>query len=387
MMAFRARPVLAVAGSMLCVAATVGASAAPAQASASASAPGWRITKILNPKYDSNLLNVIAPSTHDTWAFGDGAGGRPIGAHWTGGTAWPNSAIPGAFTRVGYVSSTSPDNVWAGGSECSGGGPGIKSVTATYVARFNGHKWSSTRFNTAAYCGGSMVTTSPSNGWLLGTNQAEHFTGRHWTKVSLPKLGSVISATAVSAHDIWAAGGRFNALHLARSTAFFTHYNGHVWRTVGFPAIKLPKNGYLYPYDIAAASANNIWAAVTVFPAGAQSFLLHWNGSKWQKIPLPVTPYQLLQLTPDGHGGVWAIMFQSQNGDYQFAHYAAGHWTYDQIPTNGLPSGVTPTSASFDVYSIALIPGTRDVVGSGDVFYTGTNNVSHEESLIFQYTP
>ena len=60
MMAFRARPVLAVAGSMLCVTATVGASAAPAQASASASAPGWRITKILNPKYDSNLLNVIA---------------------------------------------------------------------------------------------------------------------------------------------------------------------------------------------------------------------------------------------------------------------------------------------------------------------------------------
>lgn len=356
------------------------------QASPSATSPSWQIKKILNAKYDSNLLNLTAPSTHDAWAFGDGVGGRPIAVHWTGGTSWRSSTIPGAFTRVGYVSSTSPDNVWAGGSECSGGAPGIKSVTAAYVARFNGHKWSTTRFNTSAYCGAAMVTTGPSNGWLLGTNRAEHFTGKRWTKVSLPKLGSVISATAVSAHNIWTVGGRFNALHLARSTAFFTHYNGHVWRTVGLPFIKLPTHGYIYPYDIVAVGAKNIWAAVTVFPAGAQSILLHWNGIKWRKTAVPVTPDQVLQLTPDGHGGVWAIMFQSVTGGYQFAHYAAGHWTYDQVPTNGLP-GVTPTSATFDVYSISLIPGTRTVLGSGDVFYTDANNVNHQDSLIFQYKP
>jgi hypothetical protein len=385
MMTIPARRTLIAAGSVLCAAVTVIAGVTSAQASRSASQPNWQITKILNAKYDSNLLNLTAPSAHDTWAFGDGAGARPIALNWTGGTSWRTSSIPGAFTRVGYVSSTSTDNVWAGGSECTGG-PGIKPVTAAYVARFNGRQWSTARFNTAAYCGAAMVTTGPSNGWLLGTNQAEHFTGRHWTKVSLPKLGTVISATAVSSRDIWTIGGRFNALNLAKSTAFFTHYNGSVWQTVGLPSIKLPKGGYIYPYDIAAAGAKSIWAAVTIFPAGAQSILLHWNGIWWQKIPVPVTPYQLLRLTPDGHGGVWAIMFQSLSGAYQFAHYTAGQWTYDQVPTNGLP-GVTSTSALFDVYSIALIPGTRTVLGSGDVFYTDSSNVSHEDSLIFKYTP
>lgn len=128
-----------------------------------------------------------------------------------------------------------------------------------------------------------------------------HFTGRRWRKVSLPTtLGVATAATAVSARDIWTVSGRFNALHLSRSKVFFTHYNGRAWRIVAMPKINLPKNGYLYPHDITAAAANNIWASVTVEPAAVHSFLLHWNGRSWKSIPLPATPEELIQLTPDG---------------------------------------------------------------------------------------
>jgi len=151
------------------------------------------------------------------------------------------------------------------------------------------------------------------------------------------------------------------------------HWNGSTWAgsriagafTIGpypMPKIKLPKNGYLYPFDITAASANNIWASVTVEPAAANSFLLHWNGRAWKSIPLPATPEQLLQLTPDGQGGVWAIMFQTTGGAYEFARYVSGKWTFAAVPTSGLPgsSATRPEPASCEV---AVLPpdggGTR----------------------------
>ncbi len=377
MMTLRVRRTVAIAGAALCVA----AGSVPAASAAPSSLPTWRISKILNEKYDADLLTLTATGRHDAWTFGQNAAGKTAALHWNGVT-WAAAHVPGAFTRPGFVSATSPRNLWVGGSECYGGPPGT-SVTATYVARYNGHAWTTTRWKTAAYCGAALVTTGPKNGWLLGNNQARHFTGKYWHKVSIG-LGQVISATAVSANDIWTIGGRFNALHLARSKAFFTHYNGHAWRAIALPAITLPKYGYIYPLDIEAANANDIWAAVTVQPAGAHSFLLHWNGSKWRAIPLPLTPYQLLQVTPDGNGGVWAIMFQSIDGDYQFAHFVNGHWSFDLVPTSGLP-GLVPGSATFDVYSLSRLPGTRSTLASGDVFYSTAKNPNVRDSLIFSY--
>jgi hypothetical protein len=242
------------------------------------------------------------------------------------------------------------------------------------------------KWTTAAFCSAALVTTGPKNGWLLGDNRAIHFHGKRWHKVSLPDLGQVIAATAVSPTDIWTIGGRFNALRLSRSRAFFTHYDGHAWRTVPLPHIKLPKNGYIYPYAIAAASARSVWATATIYPAAAHSFLLHFTGKRWRAIPLPAKPAQLVQVAPDGSGGVWAIMFRPANGEYAFAHYARGAWKYDAIPTAGLP-GLVAGSASFDVYALTRIPGSTSMLASGDVFYSNAKNASIMDSLIFRYGP
>jgi hypothetical protein len=374
---------LALAGAAACVAATA-ASPDPAQAMPAASQPGWSISKILSEKNYDTLLTVTAASRHDAWAFGQTSSGRAIAVHWNGSN-WTGSRIPGAFAPPGSSSATGPDNVWAGGSECMSGSRGT-STTATYVARYNGRAWATRKWTTAAFCTAALVTTGPKNGWLLGNNRALHFTGGRWHKISLPALGQVISATAVSASDVWTIGGRFNGLKLSRSTAFFTHYDGHAWRTVPLPHIKLPRHGYIYPYDVAAASARSIWAAVTIYPAAAQSFLLHFTGKKWRAIPLPAKPDQLLKLAPDGRTGVWAVMFSSTRGSYRFAHYAHGAWKYDAVPTAGLP-GLVPGSASFDVYALARIPGTQSLLATGDVFYSNAKDASIMNSLIFRYQP
>jgi hypothetical protein len=345
--------------------------------------PRWSIAKILSEKHYDTLLTLTAVGSRDAWAFGQTSSGRPIAVHWNG-SAWTGSRIAGAFAPPGFADATGSDNVWAGGSECTSGSRGT-GVTASYVARYNGRAWTTRKWTTAAFCAAALVTTGPKNGWLLGDNRAMHFTGKRWHKILLPVLGQVTAATAVSASDIWAIGGRFNALHLSRSKAFFTHYDGHAWRTVPLPHIKLPKHGYLYPYAVAAASARNIWAAATIYPAVTHSFLLHFTGKKWRAIPLP-KPAQLLQVAPDGSGGVWAIMFRSVSGVYSFAHYARGAWKYDAVPTAGLP-GLVPGSASFDVYALARIPGSTSMLASGDVFYSNAKNASIMDSLIFRYGP
>ncbi len=308
------------------------------------------------------------------------------------GVTWTTAHVAGAFTRPGFVSATSPRNVWVGGSECGGGPPG-PSVTAAYVARYNGHTWTTTRWKTTAYCRAALVTTGPKNGWLLGNNQALHFTGKQWRKVSIANLGQVLAATAVSANDIWTIGGRFNALHLAKSKAFLTHYNGRGWREVALPAIKLPKYGYIYPPDIEAASANSVWAAATVFPMGRSNRLsdrvpLGLAALEWQPLAVDIAAGHTRPTAAGNAGrqrGVWAIMFQSVTGEYKFAHYSGGSWTFDAVPTAGLPA--FGSSATFDVYAISRIPGTRSMLGTGDVFYYDAKNVNRQYSLIFRYGP
>jgi hypothetical protein len=390
------RRALALAGSAACVAATttpLAAQAVPAArpvpaarvmaaARTTSVKPQWSIFKILNEKRFDTLLTLAAVGKHDAWAFGQTSLGRGIAVHWTG-SAWTGSRITGAFTLPGFSSATGHRNIWASGSECTSGPQGT-SVTATYIARYNGRTWTMRKWTTAAFCWAALVTTGQNNGWLLGNNRALHFTGGRWLKISLPSLGQVIAATAVSASDIWAIGARFNARQVSRSKAFFTHYDGHVWRIVPLPHIKLPPNSYIYPDDVAAAGARSIWAAATIYPAAVHSVLLHYGGRKWRAIPLPAKPDQLLKVAPDGSGGVWAIMFSAAAGTYKFAHYARGTWTYDPVPTAGLP-GLVPGSDSFDIYALARIPGTTSMLASGDVFYSNAKNASITDSLIFRY--
>jgi hypothetical protein len=382
-MIFPSRRATALAGAALCLAAAGGAVASPAAIAAPSSpAPGWHIARVVSEKYDADLLTLAAVSKTDAWAFGQNSSGRAAALRWNG-SAWKGAALPKGLSRPAYVSATGPDNVWAGGSECIGGPPG-PDVFEAYVTRWNGHRWRTSRWKTAAYCGAAMVTTGPRNGWLIGDEQALHFTGRSWQKVSLGNVGQAQSAVAVSADNIWVFTERYNEQHPARSKTFFLHWNGQRWDTVRLPALTLPKGGSIYPLDMAQAGPRSIWAIANVTPGNSIPLLLHYNGSAWRSVRVPYPGQQLLAVTPDGRGGVWATMMGPLSGNYSIVHYLGGKWTSQPVPTAGLP-GLTG-NPGFDLYAISLVPGTRDVLATGDTFYSTPTNANVSYSLIFSYS-
>lgn len=251
-------------------------------------------------------------------AFGQTSADLGTGARWNGST-WRLSDLPGAFSRPSDVSASGPANVWADGSRCIIPSPGIPASYATYVTRYNGHSWQTKTWKSsksATPCTyGALVTTGPRNTWLLGSGQAEHFTGRSWQHLSIPVLGQAEAVAAVSADDIWALSGRFNGAHPQRDKTFFVRYNGRTWQRSPLPAIKLPKNGYLVPDSGFAVSSNHsIWASVGIEPGGSRSYLLHFNGNSWQSIAVPAHPEEVQDVASDGAGGVWVVMFQTATG-------------------------------------------------------------------------
>jgi hypothetical protein len=57
--------------------------------------------------------------------------------------------------------------------------------------------------------------------------------------------------------------------------------------------------------DASAVSATKVWVAANIIGAGVH-VLLEWNGTAWQRIPVPAHS-RLTNITTDGHGGVWML--------------------------------------------------------------------------------
>lgn len=368
---------LAAGGSALCLVATTGTTAAWGT---TAAAPSWRVSHVFVGQPISNLLAVIATQPGDAWAFGDGKNFRPVALHWNGRT-WSIGFLPGATDRPERVSETGRTNVWAAGGSCG------QVSTTPYVSRWNGVRWTTTLFPRAPFCGASaVVTTGPSDGWLFTQSAsptvALHFTGKTWNRVSLGRVGPVVSASAVSRKNVWAVTDPLS------NRMRIVHWNGSSWRTVPIPAAPVPRGDQAAPIQLVAESANNIWLTTVVtrndmeVTGPLKSALLHWNGRGWHWIKVPFGD-QTWEAASDGHGGLWAIaVVNLVTGASDFMHYSAGRWTRQPVPTKGIP----PTVGTVDVFSLALIPGTQMLWASGDAFWD-TPTTSASASVMFKYVP
>jgi hypothetical protein len=328
-----------------------------------------------------NLLAVTATGPGDAWALGDGKNARPAAVHWNGKT-WSQSYLPGATDRPEQVSETGRANVWAAGGRCD-----LVSTTA-YVSRWNGSKWTTTLFPKAPSCGASaVVTTGPSDGWLFNQSGspavALHFTGKMWKNVSLGRVGTVLSASAVSQKNVWAV------TYTLRNQMLVVHWNGHSWRPVPIPAAPVRKGDHTVPIKLVAAGTGSIWVTTVIVrndtqvPGPLRSLVLHWNGAGWHWIKVPFGD-QAWQAASDGHGGLWAYaQINSPSAGFDFVHYSGGKWTRQSAPTAGLPA----TLGTEDVFSLALIPGTQRLWASGDAFWHPTPTTSASASVIFKYGP
>lgn len=356
-----------------------------------AAAPGWQITKIVgDPAGFTSFTDVAASSPGNAWA-----GGSICPANCTAPTAsverwngrhWTTFALPAARASDpsdAVVGTSSAANTWI----------------FTFDANYTGYALHVTPGGvtqdvlpgTGNVSIGSAAVFGANNAWAFGTignvNLAEyssyvaHYNGTAWTQLPTPPVVPA-STSALSARDLWILG----PTSLAPGTV--TTYQAARWTGAGWATVTLPdavqlgiSPNTLNPTGILALSKDNVW--VTANQAGSFGLagtvvLLHWNGRRWSSVPTPpafaVGQFDF-DITSDGHGGFLVSGYSSANftQNYLF-HYNRGHWSRQLTP-------VPPGDTGVQFGGLALIPGTRSLVGGAEVF----TSVGGAQGITYRY--
>jgi hypothetical protein len=298
---------------------------------------GNRFRQVTSPDPQPNdvLFGVEAVSGTDVWAVGEtwpatADFDSPLAEHFDG-TTWtvvPLPALPSGSGLLRGVAASSPDDVWAVGSELSGP---ADSNAATLTEHWNGTAWHVVSSPDPGHFGNSLdsvTVVSPRDAWAVGTSATtahgtatliEHWDGTKWSVVPSPDAGiqdSLASVAAVSAADVWAAGDYFTDTGGGSQVLTLAlHFNGKQWSQVATPSPEA-HNNFL---AITAVSARDVWA-VGGSDSGAAALVEHWNGAQWQ---VAAEPYRhgganFLYAVSAGAGpGVWAA--GSLNGNQTLA--------------------------------------------------------------------
>jgi hypothetical protein len=252
------------------------------------------------------LFGLAVASASRGWAVGETGSEttRTPGTlilRWNGKT-WtrvpaPNPAGGASLYSVAIVSAR---NAWAAGWAYRG--------NKTLILHWNGTAWTRTPSPTPATGAiiGSVAATSPSSAWAVGWTSSNpvartlilHWNGTVWARVPSPTPGgdAALEAVAAGPHSsVWAVG--CSACASAKPRTLILRWTGTAWARVTSPT---PAGG-AYLNDVTASSARNAWAVgVTGREAGAkhQTFIVHWNGTTWTRLPSP---------TPAGGGTLYGV--------------------------------------------------------------------------------
>jgi hypothetical protein len=86
---------------------------------------------------------------------------------------------------------------------------------------------------------------------------------------------------ALSSNDVWAVGWKFS-LELFWHVPFALHWNGSTWSEVSVP-VSSPQGGRLF--GVSGSSASSV---VAVGSGGAGTLIMRWDGSRWAVEPIRV---------------------------------------------------------------------------------------------------
>ena len=341
------------------------ASAAPASPAAG---HGWRIIKVIGTK-NVVLRAIAAPKTSSAWLGGLRVSSfeTPVLYHLTGGRAPMTVPAGGRGVGVNSLSESSASNIW--GSD----------LGAPDVLRLTKRGWSahSVAIGKDEVQIAGVVATGRSSVWALAQDlitrhsYAFHYDSKTWRRTAIPYAPDADSqvglVSGTSDKNIWAL--TFTG---KTSTPAAFRYDGKTWRLTRFPA-SVAKDA---PLEILAESSSNAWA--TLDPEGATSaplILLHWNGTRWSRVTGTLPSDSLLgALAPDGRGGLW---LPAANGVHEvLLHYSGGRWSSVKVPTAG---GKLP-----DVTALALVPGTRTLLGTGPLAYGPGGDAG---TAVLEYSP
>lgn len=346
----------------------LGARPAAAQ---TAPAPEWRIAYTTPDFPGDGLEDLAATGPDDAWAVGTapccGRDAREL-LHWDG-AQWQTVTPPPAPAKAFYpdlreVAASSPTDVWAFGSDAN---------SLVFGHHWDGTTWRTTEFGKDVVIR-DAVTLGSRDAWFVGTTGletsekpiAEHYDGDRWTTFALP--GAPETVSAVASDDIWAIG-QVNGAPSAM------HWDGRQWETNALPTPSVPSGVRVSASDILATGPDDVWASAVLTKNGLYpgAVLWHRSGGSWQQVPIDAPDDSVTKLASDGAGGLWMVS-AGVRPSADVLHYGPG----------GLSRQAAPAGSGQDaqVNSITLVPGTRSVLGAGDLVLDGDS-----AATVYRYDP
>jgi hypothetical protein len=257
----------------------------------------WSLVNSPGAESYSVLYSVSATGPDDVWAVGlatdpriQARNGKGLIEHWDG-KRWsiidsPNGhMVESTFYSVKAISSR---DVWAVGYFYADATP--YSPYYALIVHWNGRQWNvvsspagsgSMRKANILYAvtglssddiwatGGTCLQSSTPSASNPCRPLVEHWDGTRWSDVSTPSTGhkhnNLYTATALSSHDVWAAGSFYN-LNSDPSIILVEHWDGRQWKLVQSP-------GYLEGTWISGmtqvAGAKTLWMVGTTTQNGS----------------------------------------------------------------------------------------------------------------------
>ncbi|MEU3463995.1 hypothetical protein ABZ721_29090 [Streptomyces sp. NPDC006733] len=324
----RVRTLLIGAVSALVIGGGLPAAAVAAPAS-EAAAPPWSAAKL--PSGDTVLTGSVRPDAHTTWTAGFrlGEDGQEIAfrpvvfAHddRSSGPWTEMTTAPGATGRINALAATSARDAWLVGDADFEGDP-------VMTQHWDGHVW---RLKPAPMPANSLSggllgvdAVAANDVWAAGWAQVvdrripdpdggptqivdhqeglvEHWDGRAWHRVALPKQYANWGLNAISASgpkDVWAVGSGYGD----DDRPVVLHYDGRSWT-----ALPTPPYGGLYGEfnDVVAKGPHDVWAVGrTLLDENdrGHALIMHWNGKAWTRLDRPADAGPLTGAAPTRDG-------------------------------------------------------------------------------------
>ncbi|MEV6859882.1 hypothetical protein AB0M44_02570 [Streptosporangium subroseum] len=301
--------------------------ASPAATGAVAASAAWATAEGARLSGNAALLDVAATGPRDAWAIGyqdsaEDREGLPAVLRWDG-SRWREVTLPvvGAFHLEG-VSASGPDDVWVVGNGRS-----------AFAARWNGQSWTRQRpFGVVEDYRLNGVATDGGKTWFAGNGPAGGVV-LEWREREFHNVlnaGGTLGAITARAGHVWAVG-----VSEKRTPLIWHGTDDGTWDTTETPEI--PGGGLNRVWQI---SPSDVWAVgeITAGPDDpevryAQPLVLHWDGSRWTRVEVPVSRGTLHGVTAFGPGDLWASGIDADHaGQPLFLHFDGRRWSREYGP-------------------------------------------------------
>jgi hypothetical protein len=358
----------------------------------------WTIVTAPPTGENGVLEGVTSTSGTNAWAVGysnaepNGLDAKAVIDQWNG-TAWSQVTAPSTGYSTNVLTATSASgasDAWAvGWSEPR------RYTFYPLAMHWNGTAWSDTTSFTTALAGqiaDGVADISPTDAYAIGgglgsasEGEVAQWNGTTWTRVTVPlpqndNLASNLDAiSADSADDVWIVGTyelEVTSSDYADET-YSLHWNGSSWSIVSMPLEPGTNPDFEYVLNsVEAISPTNVWAvgeAVNVAePSGATDLIEHWNGTEWSVVssPSPGTGAGLSGVTASSATDVWAVGSYTPTGS-STAQTLTLNWNGTAWSTVTSPNASTGSSL---LNSVSTAPGGAVVLAVGDSGTSGALN-------------